>query len=288
MNRVLLGVIVVALLFPLTVVAAGDGEDADRSRVVEAVDLDTPISEPGILIARVIDDSPAQKAGMLRGDIILEVESTEINTIGELRDFLSDYEGGDSVAVLISRGGEEQTVRVELETRLYRPAFGIEAAQGAGPRFSIDLDGYRFSMRPDHHGLPLPPTGGGFRFMQFGDGVLAGDIVTMVVEDSPADHAGILKGDIIVRVGDVTLEEASVADAIADLTSNDTVDIELRRRNDEEEPQTIVVTATLGSNDDGGAYLGIGYFPLRMAHMGEYIEEMRDHMELSVPRGTDL
>ena len=299
MNRVLLGVIVVALFFPFTVVAAGDGEDEDGSRVVEAVDLDTPISEPGILVARVIDDSPAKKAGMLRGDIILEVESTGVNTITDLREILSDYEGGDIVDVLISRGGEEQTVQVELETRLYRPAFGIEAAAGTRPFFSFDSDGYGFPMRPDLHDLPFPPDGGRFGFRQFGgmdipgDLDIPGDIVAVVEADSPADRAGILKGDVIVRVGDVTLDETTVADAIANLSPNDTVEIELRRGTaEEEELETVVVTATLGSNDDGGAYLGISYLPLRMMHMGEYMEGMmegmRDHMELTVPQDTDL
>ena len=58
MNRVVLGVIAVALFFPL---AAAVADDSDAG-------------EPGILISRVIEDSPAQKAGILRGDIILEVE----------------------------------------------------------------------------------------------------------------------------------------------------------------------------------------------------------------------
>ena len=298
MNRVLLGVIVVALFFPFTVVAAGDGEDEDGSRVVEAVDLDTPISEPGILVARVIDDSPARKAGMLRGDIILEVESTGVNTITDLREILSDYEGGDIVDVLISRGGEEQTVLVELETRLYRPAFGIEAAAGTRPFFMFDSDGYGFPMRPDFHDLPFPSNGGRFGFRQFGGRGIPGDldipgnIVAAVEADSPADRAGILKGDVIVRVGDVTLDQTTVAGAIANLSPNDTVEIELRRGTDEEELQTVVVTATLGSNDDGGAYLGISYLPLRMMHMGEYMEgmmeRMHDHMELTVPQDTDL
>ncbi len=284
MNRVLLGVIAVTLFFPLTAAAAGDEEADEGSRVVKTVDLANPVGEPGILVARVIDDSPAQKAGMLRGDIILEVESTQVNTVTDLRDLLSDYQGGDTVDVLISRGGEEQTIQVELETRLYRPVFGIEATPDFGPRFSFTLDGHGFLPRPDFRGSPFPPNGGrftippdgrGFTFRHFGDMDITGDIVAAVEAGSPADHAGILKGDIIVRVGDVSLDETTVASAIAGLSPNDVVEIELRRGTDDEELQTVVVTATLGSNDDGGAYLGIGYVSLRM-------------MRMSIPRSTDL
>lgn len=297
MNRVLVGVIAVTLFFPLTAAAAGDREAGVRDategpRVVEVVDLADSLSEPGILVARVIDDSPAQRAGLLRGDIILEVESTEVNTVSDLRDLLSNYEGGDTVDVLISRGGEEQTIQVDLESRLYRPAFGIESAPGSGYRFSINPDGHGFQMRPDLHGRPFPPNGGGSGFMQFGEMDVQGDFVAEVEAGSPADVAGILKGDIIVRVGDVTLDETTVAEAIANLSPNDSVEIEVRRGADDEEPETVVMTATLGSNDDGGAYLGIRYLPLRMMHMGDYfegmMEEMRDQMRLSVPRNTDL
>ncbi len=288
MNRVLLGVVAVTLFFPFTASAAGDREADGQSRVIETVDLANPVGEPGILVARVIDDSPAQKAGMLRGDIILEVESTQVNSVADLRDLLSEHEGGDTVDVLISRGGKEQTIRVELETRLYRPAFGIEAAQGAGPHLSFGPDGDDFPMPPDLHGVPFPPNGGRFMFRHYDDMDVAGDLVAVVEAGSPADLAGILKGDIIVRVGDVTLDETTVADAIANLSPNDVVEIELRRGTDDEELQTIVVTATLGTNDDGGAYLGIRYVPLRMMHMGEYLKGMRDDMRRSIPRSTDM
>jgi len=250
MNRVVLGVIAVALFFP-SAAAVADNADA---------------GEPGILIARVIEDSPAQKAGILRGDIILEVESISVNTVNDLRDLLSEFEGGDTVEVLISRGGDERTLHLALETRLYRPAFGIESAPGGGPHFSFMFDGHDFSMRP-------------------------GDLVTMVVEQSPADRAGIAEGDIIARVGEVSLDDTSVADAISNLSPNDTVEIELRRRNSDEEMVTVVVNATLGSNDDGGAYLGIGFMPLRMMHdspdfYGRGFPFPRSRM--SMPRSMDM
>jgi len=280
MNRVILGVIAVALFFPL---AAAVADDADAG-------------EPGILIARVIEDSPAQKAGILRGDIILEVESISVNTVTDLRDLLSDFEGGDTVAVLISRGGAERTLRLELETRLYRPAFGIESAPGGGHHFSFMSDSHDFSMRPRLPGFPFGP--GEDRFM-FAD---HGDLVTMVVEDSPADRAGIAEGDIIVRVGDVTLDDTTVASAITDLSPNDRVEIELRRDNGDGELDTVVVRATLGTNDDGGAYLGIGFMPLRMMHMDDSpdfygrgfpfsrsgMEGPGGGMRMSMPRNMDI
>ena len=261
MKRLLLGAVFAALIFPVAVAAAGGREGTEESPAVVAVDFADEVDQRGILVSRVINDSPAQAAGILRGDIVLAVDSVDVNTIAELQTLLADYEAGDGIEVRISRGREELTVQLELETRLYRPAIGIEAATGPAPGFRA-MPG----DRPFMH-----------RF--FGDGYpefmgVHGDIVTAVEEDSPADRAGILEGDAIVRIGDVTLDDLTVADAIADLSPDDTVEIEVARRDEDGDRETVVLTATLGSNDDGGAYLGIGYFPMGMRQWN-----MEDMME---------
>jgi membrane-associated protease RseP (regulator of RpoE activity) len=308
MNRVLLGAILVALIVPVTVAAAGDAEDDHESPRVIAIDFGDEVTEDGILVSRVIDDSPAQAAGIIRGDIVLAVDSTEVDTIFELQNLLADYEAGDTVEVLLSRGGQELTIELELETRLYRPAMGIEAAGGSGPRFNM-MPGdrhapdwsrdRRFDTPPDDFAAPIQPGYGPFIYRYFGDGDYSelmgalGSVVTVVEEGSPADIAGLLEGDFIVRVGDVELDDITVADAIADLAPGDTVEIEVRRPSDDGELETIVLSATLGSNDDGGVYLGIGYFPIgmrlrNMEEMFERFDGLRNESGRRVPQSMNM
>jgi hypothetical protein len=71
----------------------------------------------GLTIAQVIADSPADAAGLQRGDVIQAVDETEVANVSEFRDQLSDKAVGDSVTLTISRDGQAQDVAVTLEAQ---------------------------------------------------------------------------------------------------------------------------------------------------------------------------
>lgn len=68
----------------------------------------------GVLVWRVMDDSPADKAGIQAGDVITEIEGQSIDSTTELREDLADLDDGDSVAVTWLRGGKSQSAGVTL------------------------------------------------------------------------------------------------------------------------------------------------------------------------------
>jgi len=220
-------------------------------------------SEPGILVTSVVADSPAEAAGILRGDIVLEVEGTKTDSIADLQNVLAGHEAGDVVEVLISRGGEEMTLDVTLESRLYRPAFGIQGGPGyGGPRFTDDQGpGYGRMPRSQMPGQDM------FRFRFSGDdfpgGVLPiGDVVHSVQDGSPAADAGLQPGDIIVTVDGIELTDQNVGEVIQSLEPGKTIEIDLLRYVDGF--SEVTVEATLSANDDGSAFLGITYMPFRV------------------------
>lgn len=71
----------------------------------------------GVTIAQVIADSPADAAGLQRGDIIEAVDGTEVDNMSEFRDQLADKNVGDTVTLSISRDGQAQDVAVTLEAQ---------------------------------------------------------------------------------------------------------------------------------------------------------------------------
>jgi len=71
----------------------------------------------GVTIAQVIADSPADKAGLKRGDVIKAVDGTTIDTAQELREQLKDKQVGDTVTLSIDRDGQTLDVSVTLEAR---------------------------------------------------------------------------------------------------------------------------------------------------------------------------
>jgi membrane-associated protease RseP (regulator of RpoE activity) len=71
----------------------------------------------GVTIAYVIADSPADTAGLKRGDVIKAVNGTAVETPQEFRDQLKDKQVGDTVTLNIDRDGQTQDVSVTLEAR---------------------------------------------------------------------------------------------------------------------------------------------------------------------------
>ncbi len=65
----------------------------------------------------VVKDSPAEKAGLLAEDIILEVNGKKIDENSPLLSLISEYNPGDTVTLKIARGGKEMELRVSLGKR---------------------------------------------------------------------------------------------------------------------------------------------------------------------------
>jgi len=72
-------------------------------------------SEPGYAISGVTKDSPAAKAGLAGGDIILRFGESKIGGLEDFDSALRKYKAGDKVKVLVKRDGKEVELEVELD-----------------------------------------------------------------------------------------------------------------------------------------------------------------------------
>jgi serine protease Do len=70
--------------------------------------------DAGALVEKVEPGSPADTAGVQRGDVVTAVGPEEIRSSGDLISVLRDYQPGDTVGLKILRNGEENQVRVNL------------------------------------------------------------------------------------------------------------------------------------------------------------------------------
>jgi serine protease Do len=69
----------------------------------------------GVFISRVLPDSPASKAGLERGDIVMSFDGIQINSENSLARLLSQRRVGDRVELLVDREGRELRISVILE-----------------------------------------------------------------------------------------------------------------------------------------------------------------------------
>jgi len=72
---------------------------------------------PGVKVAGVTPGSPAEKAGVKEGDVILQVDGTEIANLAAFSALLKELSPGQTVKAVIERGGERVTVEVTVVER---------------------------------------------------------------------------------------------------------------------------------------------------------------------------
>ena len=70
--------------------------------------------EEGVAIIEVVSGSPADRAGLRRGDIIVSLGEDDVSSVAEFRYALYKHNVGDEVEVKYVRNGNEDTVRVKL------------------------------------------------------------------------------------------------------------------------------------------------------------------------------
>jgi serine protease Do len=70
--------------------------------------------ERGVLVTRVVDASPAQRAGVVAGDLIVRMDGAPINSVEDLLSEIHNRKIGDTVRLTIFRRGREQSLEAVL------------------------------------------------------------------------------------------------------------------------------------------------------------------------------
>lgn len=183
--------------------------------MAKAFDLEV---QYGAVINEVVEDSPAEKAGLADGDVIIALNGEKVTDADDLTDLMVETSPGDRIELTIVRDGKEQTLAVEVgETPVDRDFvwfFGDDA----------DLTPLPKVERP-FLGVSLDDLSG-----QLGDyfGVAEGRgaLVTEVEENSPAQKAGLKAGDVITEIdGEKVAEADDVVEILDDHKAGDQVSI---------------------------------------------------------------
>ncbi|WP_299346420.1 Do family serine endopeptidase [uncultured Maritalea sp.] len=144
--------------------------------IAESVGLD---KTTGALVTEPRPDSPAQKAGIQSGDIILRVNGEKIEGARDLARIIGQYSPESEVELVLWRDGAREKVSVKLATLTDEQAL-VEAAPEVDP---IDPTAPHESST----GLVLMPN-------EEGDGL----VVTDILQESIAMEKGFVPGDVIL------------------------------------------------------------------------------------------
>lgn len=229
----------------------GVGLEDVKSEDLTRLGLD---DERGALVKEVEASSPAEKAGLKEGDLILRYQGENVLSAAQLARLVRETPPGRKVGLEVSRKGTVETLTATLEER-------------KGSRVQLGDDSFQFEMPELPKTPPVPPVppvppatghawdregGGPFLFREFfGDrparlGVRYQELgeqlakyfkveegavlVTSVDEEGPAGKAGVKAGDVIVEVDGKPIKDGSAfREQVAHLKPGDEARLTVKR-----------------------------------------------------------
>ncbi|MDG2459716.1 MAG: Do family serine endopeptidase [Luminiphilus sp.] len=186
-------------------------QDVDRN-LADSFGLDRP---RGALIAQVGEESPAERAGLLSGDVIVQFDGEDIETSADLPHVVGLIAPGKVCMALIIRDGTEQSLKVEIG--------GLAADQVARMDTGMSSDGATVLL-----GMRIAAADPAV----LGElGLTGGVLVAEVEPKSPAAESGVREGDILTRLGSAPVSRMQdLREITADLTPGSSVPARLIRR----------------------------------------------------------
>ena len=162
----------------------------------------------GVGVSEIMKDSPAEKAGLRKDDVILSFNGESVTSARKLHRLVSESSADQNVRLTISRGGSEQEVTATLSKR-----------QGTGMLNAKIREDIKQRMELFKKEMPKIKSGDGTWVFNTGSyrrigiatqtltkqladyfGVSEGILVTSVNDNSPAAKAGLKAGDVITAV----------------------------------------------------------------------------------------
>ncbi|MFC1599307.1 Do family serine endopeptidase [Candidatus Omnitrophota bacterium] len=141
--------------------------------------------EKGVIVIKVFNGSPAAKAGLKEGDLILTFNGRKLSKVNELVKMVSEEEPGQSAIVGILRDNKS----MKLDVMLGKRPQDLEGL--ADEETTTTTVGFR-GLEVEEVSQELAN-----RYRIVGQ---VGVVVTYVEPDSPADEAGIIPSDIVTNV----------------------------------------------------------------------------------------
>jgi serine protease Do len=186
----------------------------------------------GVGVTQVVKDSPAEKAGLRKDDVIVRFEGDSVTSVRKLTRLVSEVAPDQTVKLGISRGGSEQEVAVTIGKRNesmmgnwqgFDKLKGLDKLEGLDRLKELERDmppgaqvwkwdggkdGMVFAFG-NHRRIGIGTTQLTKQLAEyFGVADGQGVLVTSVMDDSPAAKAGLKAGDVITAIDGEKVEGA--------------------------------------------------------------------------------
>ena len=176
--------------------------DSSRAKVLNLRE------EYGVEITKVEEDSPAEKAGLKMGDVVIEYQGQRVEGTEQFVRLVRETPVGRTVKMNVARGGSTVPVSATIGSRkgvkiFAQPMPKMEGFVWPDKDFKVMIPDVPKAMMSWRSGM-LGIDGESLSDSQLASffGVKEGVLVRGVMKGSPAEKAGIKAGDVIVKVND--------------------------------------------------------------------------------------
>lgn len=195
-------------------------------------------ADEGVRIGDVVEGSPAAKAGLREGDIVVEFDGERVRSARQFARLVEESVPGRPVRLAIRRDGQQQTLEVTPEDRAL--GWGIDGdriereiergLRGIEPRlreFRIDPPGWEWDMPGTRRGrLGVQVETLSPQLAEYFGAKDGGVLVSGVTSGSPAEKAGLRAGDVITSIdGDRVRDYGDLVRALRGKTGEITIGI---------------------------------------------------------------
>jgi S1-C subfamily serine protease len=228
-----------------------------------AATIATPMYKPsnedlGVRITAVAPDSPAEIAGVMAKDILLSINDRRVQTYAQLASIIRQIPAESEVSLKVKRGGEYKHLKARLvpapatepEQQLFAFARRLETMEEELKAMApTDPNRQKFESRVGMMRVfvgmvtrPAPPeirlrvfygfevqplTGQLMNYFAVTNGLL----VSNVIENNKAARSGLMVGDIIIKAGNVQIDNlTTLLSALDNNNSGDSIEITISRR----------------------------------------------------------
>lgn len=144
-------------------------------------------NKEGVLVAKVLADSPAEKAGIKEGDIIVKFNGEDVKNTSDLMKTVARTEVGKAARIVVLRSNNYLTLQVKVGER-------PDELQGDAGK-----EGQPYEPRDVWRGLRVQSLDANIA-RRYKISETKGVVVTGVESGSAADEAGIIVGDVILSI----------------------------------------------------------------------------------------
>ncbi|MDY6862484.1 MAG: DegQ family serine endoprotease [Thermodesulfobacteriota bacterium] len=169
----------------------------------------------GALVAQVMEDTPAEKAGIKRGDILIDFDGKEIKSSSDLPKLVAATPVEKLARITIIRKGEEKKFYVKVG-KMPEDEIKVSGKQSEKNVLGIKVS----SINPNIASI-------------FGIEDKSGVIITGIEPYSPADKAGLREGDIILEINRNAIEGVGDVEDILDRLQEGDIILFLLKRKDQ-------------------------------------------------------